>query len=117
MSHSSSFRPPEKQRRQSGRIKLNIAGHYRFTDSDWQPCQLIDVSVGGLSLEGKFSFYAGDVIEVKFLLDKKPLLCRLHIKNVHGKKAGGIFVDLPQAEQNLIRDYLHQHFFGDKKTI
>lgn len=111
------FRSPEKQKRESGRVKLNIQGQYRLKGQQWHPCTLVDLSSGGLALEGKFSFYPGDLVEVKFILEGKSLFLEIKVTNVRGRKAGGSFVSLSEKDKEFIQEYLHRNFFGDKPTI
>ncbi|MCS6984219.1 MAG: PilZ domain-containing protein [Leptospiraceae bacterium] len=117
MPEGPTFRSGDKQKRSSGRVKLNAQGYYRLKGQEWTPCTILDIAGGGLALEGKFSFYPGDVLEVKFLLEGRPLIVEVQVTNVRGRKAGCTFISLSQPDRDFIQDYMHRNFFGDKKTI
>lgn len=100
---------PEDQKRQTGRLKVRKEGQYRMPKSDWMNCELIDISTTGLALEGKQSFYIGDIIEIKFSLDKRLVVARLEITNLTGRKAGGKFMNLSEEDRSVIQELIHQN--------
>ncbi|MCB1146857.1 MAG: PilZ domain-containing protein [Leptospiraceae bacterium] len=101
------FREPEKQKRTDGRLRMNMAANYRLKGKqDWKPCKVLDLSSGGLLMEGSESFYIDDVIEIQLQLEAM-LTARLRVTNLSGKKAGCQFLDLTEVQQDQLRNYVH----------
>jgi hypothetical protein len=78
-------------------------------------CTIIDIATGGLFVEGKFSFYPDDVIELRFQLEKRNISVRCKISNVSGKKAGAKFKSIEQSDMDFIQEFIHDKFFKEKK--
>ena len=114
--NSKRFIPPDKQRRQSARLKTQSQGLFKMKNSTtWENCTVLDVGIGGLYIQGAHSFYIGDKVDVKFALQDKYLTLEIEIKNVQGKKAGGSFINVPEKTLNYIRDVLHSAYFDSTK--
>jgi len=106
---------PANQKRQQGRLKVAVNGHYRFhNEEEWMPCSLIDISVTGIALNGKKSFYVGDKIEIRFYLEKRTILVDLEITNLIGKKAGGKVIRIDDADRKAIQEMLNRELLTDK---
>ena len=103
------FLSPKQQKRDSARAAVNIPGTYRLGSSqDWLPCHVIDLSIGGLQFEGKFSFYPGDKVDVKFFLVDKNIICKAEITNVSGRKAGAKFTSVLDSDIALVHDFVNK---------
>ena len=113
---SKRFIPPDKQRRQSARLKTQSQGLFKMKNStSWEQCTILDVGIGGLYIQGSHSFYVGDKVDVKFSLQDKFLTLEIVITNVQGKKAGGSFANVPENTVNYIREVLHSAYFDSTK--
>jgi PilZ domain len=109
---------PKEHKREHGRLKVTVDGHYRFTgDEDWMPCSLIDISTRGIALVGKKSFYVGDKIEVRFGLEKRTVLVELEITNLIGKKAGGKVTGMTDADRTAIQDILNRDLLSGNTPL
>ena len=113
---SKKFFPLDQQKRQSARLRMQLKGSCRILERDqWIECTILDVSTGGLYLEGAHSFYKGDKLEVKFYLEKRPVFCQVSITNIQGRKAGGNFIKISDDDINYIRNLLHATYFDTQK--
>lgn len=107
-----------EQKRQQGRLRVAIEGQYRFTgDEDWLHCTLIDISGSGMALSGKKSFYTGDKIEVRFVLEKRTILVHLEITNLIGRKAGGRVTRMDEEDRLLIQEVINQQLLAGKTRM
>lgn len=107
------FMQPDKQKRDNARVKVNIEGEYAFeSDNKFMNCQLRDIGTGGVALEGKFSFYEGDRLQLRFSLDQRPMKALIEITNVSGRKAGGRFISLTDEQYSMIQSYLNRHLMS-----
>lgn len=105
-------------KREHGRLKVAVDGQYRFVDSqDWMPCSLIDISTRGLALSGKQSFYAGDKIEVRFVLEKRHVHAQVEITNLIGKKAGGRITQISDADKDMIQETLNRELLSGNTPL
>ncbi len=103
----------EVQQRNSGRINLHqVKGKYRILSSEdrWENCDIVNISLGGLSIKGTKSFFKGDEIEVNFPLEGEQMLAQLEVSNVHGKNCGAKFKIIHLKGKNLIQKYINRHF-------
>ncbi|HRP70278.1 MAG TPA: PilZ domain-containing protein, partial [Turneriella sp.] len=92
-----------EQKRQQGRLKVIVNGQYRFkNDGDWMACQVFDISAGGIAIGGKESFYAGDVIELRFSVENYTLFMTIEITNLTGRKAGGKIIDIGNEDKKAL---------------
>lgn len=106
------------QKRQHGRLKVAVDGHYRFAgEEEWLGCTLIDISAKGMALGGKKSFYIGDKIEVRFMLDKKTIMVHVEITNLIGRKAGGKVTKITDADRDLIQETLNRELLSGKTPL
>jgi hypothetical protein len=104
-----------EQKRHEGRLRVTLAGEYCFVGKeDWAPCWLNDLSADGLSLDGKISFYVGDKLRVRFVLDKRMILVKLEITHIHGKKAGGRITEIEEPDRRLIQEVLNRELMSGK---
>lgn len=107
-----------EQKRQQGRLKVAIDGHYRFAgDADWQACTVFDISPSGMALGGKQSFYVGDKIEVRFGLEKRTVLAHLVITNLIGKKAGGKVEQMNDADKAFVQEILNRELLSGNARL
>lgn len=107
-----------EQKRHEGRLRLTIRGEYCFTGTDnWTPCRLNDLSADGMSLDGKTSFYAGDRLDVRFLLDRRMVFVTLEITHLIGKKAGGRIVKIDEADRRMIQEILNRELLSGKTFL
>lgn len=107
-----------EQKRQQGRLKVSIDGHYRFEgEEEWLACTVFDISSSGMALGGKKSFYAGDKIEVRFNLDKKTILAHLEITNLIGKKAGGKVLKMSDADRAFVQEILNRELLSGNTLL
>lgn len=105
-------------KREHGRLKVAVDGQYRFADSDdWMPCSLIDISTRGMALVGKKSFYQGDKIEVRFVLEKRHVHAHVEITNLIGKKAGGRITQMSDADRDLIQETLNRELLSGNTPL
>ena len=113
---NSSAKHPANQKRQQGRLKVAVDAQYRFHDKkeEWLPCNLIDISVTGMALNGKKSFYVGDKIEIRFHLEKRAILIDLEITHLIGRKAGGKVTRMDDADRIAIQEVLNRELLTDK---
>lgn len=96
-----------KERRRYRRQRTVIQAEYRFLDSqEWLPCTIFEMSLHGVALEGKKSFYTGDRIEMKIPFKNEPFIFKAAISNVAGKKAGGRFTAMSDADRLAVQDIL-----------
>ncbi len=107
-----------EQKRQQGRLRVSIDGHYRFEGhEEWLACTVFDISPSGMALGGKKSFYAGDKIEVRFSLDKKTILAHLEITNLIGKKAGGKVLKMNEADRAFVQEILNRELLSGNTLL
>lgn len=105
---------PEKQKRESARIRVEMKGKYRFVGyKDWMECSIYDVSIGGVRLEGKTSFYIGDELELNFSIDNYPIKGVVTVTNISGKKAGSHFIEITPDGKDTIQNFLHKTLLVD----
>ncbi|MBL8035037.1 MAG: PilZ domain-containing protein [Leptospiraceae bacterium] len=115
---NSTNRTQSEQKRQQGRLKVTIDGHYRFEgDEDWLQCTIFDISANGIALGGKKSFYSGDKIEVRFGIEKKTVVMHVEITNLIGRKAGGKIVKIDNAEKDIIQEVLNRQLLAGKNRL
>ncbi len=108
------FLSPDKQKRESARIRVQLKGQYRFVGyKDWMECSIYDVGIGGIRLEGKTSFYIGDELDVGFMLDNITIKASLIVTNIAGKKAGSRFIDIDKDSKDAIQKFLHNTLLVD----
>lgn len=106
------------QKRQQGRLKVTLEGHYRFNgDEDWLPCSVYDISAAGIALGGKKSFYVGDQIEVRFALEKRTVMMKVQITNLIGRKAGGRITEIENSDKDLIQEILNKQLLAGKHRL
>ncbi|GEM_PF-2526894 len=107
-----------EQKRQQGRLRVSIDGHYRFEgEEEWLVCTVFDISPSGMALGGKKSFYAGDKIEVRFGLDKKTILAHLEITNLIGKKAGGKVLKMSDGDRAYVQEILNRELLSGNTRL
>ena len=105
------FIRPEWQKRETGRLTVDIHGSFRFVGKqDWIPAHIIDISTGGLYFEGQSSFYVGDTLDIRILLENRNIIAKLEVTSISGKKAGGKFVSIMEKDQELIREFINKAF-------
>lgn len=108
------FIPPDKQKRNTARLRLDKPAEYRFAgEQKWASCIINDLSTGGVALEGTMSFYIGDKIDLRFGIDGRTIIAKLEITNITGKKAGGKFSSLMDSDKDFIHEYLTDNLFSD----
>ncbi len=108
VSKGGNFLSPDKQKRESARIRVQLKGQYRFVGyKDWMDCHIYDVGIGGIRLEGKTSFYIGDELDVGFVLDNVSIKATLIVTNISGKKAGTRFMEIGRESKDTIQKFLH----------
>lgn len=108
------FLSPEKQKRESARIKVLLKGQYKFVGyQDWMECNIYDVGIGGVRIEGKTSFYIGDELDLNFAIDNFPIKGVLTVTNISGKKAGGRFIEITSEGRATIQNFLHKTLLVD----
>lgn len=104
------FRPPDKQKREDGRLKVELFGRYRLENlEEWKACTIYNISSGGVLIEGKESFYNGDKLELRMQLESFELEVNLIVTNINGRKAGCIFADIDPKKKAIIRNYVHEN--------
>lgn len=109
---------PREQKRHEGRLRVTLPGEYRFADKpDWTPCRLVDISADGLALDGKTSFYVGDILEVRFLLEKRAITVTLEVTHLIGKKAGGRITKIEQADRLLIQEVMNRELMSGRTFL
>ncbi len=107
------FRKPEQQKREMARLNVDFAGSYKLKGAtDWLQCEIIDIGTGGIQLRGKFSFYEGDVVDSKFFIEDKVILCQIEITNISGRKAGGKYTAIEEKDLDVIQNYIHKTIMG-----
>ena len=105
------FISPEWQKRETGRLIVDIHGSFRFVGKeDWIPAHIIDISKGGLYFEGQSSFYVGDILDIKIPLENRNIIAKLEVTSISGKKAGGKFVSIMEKDQEFIREFINKAF-------
>ncbi len=109
---------PREQKRHEGRLRVAVPGEYCFTgNDDWAPCRLNDLSAGGISLEGKTSFYRGDKLDVRFVLEKRMVLLTLEVTHLIGKKAGGRIIKIDDSDRRMIQEVLNRELMSGKTFL
>jgi len=109
---------PREQKRHEGRLRVNAPGEYCFVGKDdWAPCRLNDLSANGLSLDGKTSFYIGDKLEVRFMLEKRMIHLALEVTHLIGKKAGGRITRIEEADRQLIQEVINRELMSGKTFL
>lgn len=109
---------PRQQKRHEGRLRVTLPGEYRFIDKpNWTPCRLVDISADGLALEGKTSFYVGDLLEVRFVLEKRAIAVALEITHLIGKKAGGRITKIDPADRSLIQEVMNRELMAGRTFL
>jgi hypothetical protein len=109
---------PREQKRHEGRLRVNAPGEYCFVGkNDWTPCRLNDLSSDGLSLEGKTSFYVGDQLDVRFMLEKRMIQVTLEVTHLIGKMAGGRITRIEEADRRLIREVMNRELMSGKTFL
>lgn len=113
-----SSREKSEQKRQQGRLKLVLDGQYRYVDNeDWLPCSLYDISPNGVALGGKESFYIGDKIELRFVLDKRTVIAQVEITNLIGRKAGGRITKMAAADTAFLQELFNREMLSGKSHL
>jgi hypothetical protein len=107
-----------EQKRQQGRLRVAIDGQYRFAgDQDWLHCTVFDLSPSGMALGGKQSFYAGDKIEVRFVLEKRAVVAELEVTNLTGKKAGGKILKMSDDDRGYVQEILNRELLSGNARL
>lgn len=113
-----SSREKSEQKRQQGRLKLILDGQYRYEGQEnWLPCALYDISPNGVALGGKESFYLGDKIEIRFVLEKRTISAKVEITNLIGRKAGGRFVQMAEPDTNFLQEVFNREMLSGKSHL
>lgn len=101
------FMRPENQKRESGRVRLNERGKYRLLpEGEWYPCQILDLSPKGVALEGRFSFYVDDMVELVFELRGEIQRFEIRVTNLSGRKAGGEFTQVSEEKEEFLKSFI-----------
>lgn len=107
-----------EQKRQQGRLRVAIDGQYRFAgEPEWQNCTIFDLSPSGMALGGKQSFYAGDKIEVRFVLEKHSVSAELEVTNLIGKKAGGKILKMADGDRAHVQAILNRELLSGNARL
>jgi hypothetical protein len=118
MMDSSATKDGNAQKRQHGRLRVNVEGQYRFAGApEWLNCLVIDLSTSGVALGGKTSFYAGDKIEMRFALEKRNVVIGVEITNLTGKSAGGKITSINDSDRLYIQDILNKNLLSGKNRL
>ncbi|MCB1175970.1 MAG: PilZ domain-containing protein [Leptospiraceae bacterium] len=105
-----------KQKRKKARVRLNHPGKYYLSGKgNAYDCMLIDVGLGGLTIQCGTLLYQNEVIIVEFSLGNQPLRIRGAVGRVNGKNAVIRYDELPEKDTEIIQDYIHNAFYAEKK--
>jgi hypothetical protein len=105
-------------KREHGRLRVAVDGQYRFEgEEDWMPCSLVDISTRGMALVGKKSFYEGDKIEIRFVIEKRHVHAHVEITNLSGKKAGGRIIQMSDSDRDLIQQTLNRELLSGNTPL
>ena len=111
---SKEYLPLDKQKRTSPRINTKLHAFYRLKNQEsWVDCTIFNVSKGGLYIEGKFSFYVNDLLELKFSLGSHLIKAESKIKSISGKKAGAGFVKISDADKIYLENFIQEKIYSD----
>ena len=98
-----------EEKRRNVRLRLYIKGRYSFLSNPqkWYDCTIDDLNLHGISFVGESSFFEGDLICMRFSLDKEIILVNINVIYCIGKRAGGTFVDNYTEElEAIIKKFL-----------
>ena len=106
--------PASSQKRSSSRIPLTkVAGRYRILGRDysWERCEIVDLSLGGLSVIGEKSFFVGDQMQISFPLVNEEMYLQVEVTHISGRRCGVKFLIVHKNQEDIIRKFLQKHFF------
>lgn len=105
-----------KQKRKEARVKLDIPCSIQLVKVKSQSVSgfLVDLGTGGLAFNSTTIFYEGDLVTVKFSLNKQDIELQGNVQRSHGKITSIIFHPLSKVNHLQIQEYIHKHYFDPK---
>lgn len=105
-----------KQKRKRARVRLNQPGVY-YLNGKTTPldCTLIDIGLGGLTIQCGTLLYLNEVVTVDFHLGNSELRIKGFVGRVSGKNVVIRYDELPARETEIIQEYIHNAYYLDKK--
>jgi len=101
---------PAKKGHYQFRSNVNLNGSCKLkSQSDWVPCEIIDIGPSGLQLKGPFSFYISDRVDIKVLFGKKTIVCQIKVSHIEGRKASGEYLAIEENDVDFIQNFIYQN--------
>jgi hypothetical protein len=96
--------------RSSFRVPLaNIVGEYSHKGTV-DKCDIMDLSFAGLGLKINHIIGTGDVIDIRFYLDKTTkIYCKAKIVSSRGGRVGVSFVEIPEKSKRAIHKHIEDY--------
>lgn len=108
---------PIKQKRKKARVRINTQGIF-YLGNKPKPfdCNLVDLGIGGLTIQTGSVLYAGEKVKVEFKLNSEKLTIDGVIARANGKDYVVRYDELPERETSVIQSYIHRVYYKDGKN-
>lgn len=109
---------PKKQKRKKARIRVDIQGSFNLNNNKNKKydCKLIDLGMGGLTMQTGISMYPSEKVMVEFKIGYNILQVNGYVGRVTGKDTVVRYDELPERETSILQEYIHSHFFKNEKS-
>lgn len=103
-----------KQRRRKGRVRTNIQGSYTLSGKNKSiECTIVDLGMGGLTLQTGVVLYQGEKIRTNFLLEDSSLELDGVVCRITGKNAVLKFDDISEVNSSKIQEYINKIYYKE----